>query len=261
MEHLDLVRQQFGANAANYATSPVHAKGASLDLLVTALDVDPGWRALDVATAAGHTAFALAPHLAEVVASDVTPEMLEVARDQAAERGLTNVTFETADAESLPFGDASFDVVTCRIAPHHFPNPDRFVAEAARVLRPGGRFGLVDNVVPDDAVAADFANDWERRRDPSHLRCLSVDEWLGLATDAGFAIVHSELVAKRMVFTTWVDNMNVAPDLRLQLLGELEDAPDSAREFLRPELGDRGDQESAVFHLTECVIVGELPGG
>lgn len=255
MEHLDLVRQQFGANAANYASSPVHAKGASLTRLVEALRPEPGWRALDIATAAGHTAFALAPHVAEVVASDITPEMLAVARDGATERALANIRFEQADAEALPFDDGSFDTVTCRIAPHHFARPEAFVAEAARVLRPGGLFGLVDNVVPDDTVAADFANRWEQRRDPSHVRCLSLDEWLGLVTGAGLEVRHAELLAKRMVFSTWADNMAVAPALRAELLRELETAPEPAADFLRPELGSPGDQAAAAFYLTECVLI------
>lgn len=250
------MRRQFGANAANYATSPVHAKGASLQRLVTALEPEAQWRVLDIATAAGHTAFAIAPAVAEVVASDLTPEMLTVARQGATDRGLTNVRFELADAESLPFEDASFDAVTCRIAPHHFPAPARFVAEAARVLQPGGAFGLVDNVVPDDVEVATFANDWERRRDPSHLRALSVDEWLELMLAAGFTIRHSELMAKRMVFSTWVDNMDVAPEVRASLLADLETAPEPVTAFLRPELGATGDQDAAAFFLTECLIVG-----
>ncbi len=164
--------------------------------------------------------------------------------------------FETADAEALPFPDETFDAVTCRIAPHHFAHPERFVSEVARVIRPGGVFGLVDNVVPDDRTAADFANRWEKRRDPSHLRCLSVDEWLNLVVTSGFEVRHSELMAKRMVFSTWADNMNVAPDLRTELLAELESAPEAARQFLRPDLGDAGNQAEAVFHLTECIVVG-----
>ncbi|MDH3684249.1 MAG: methyltransferase domain-containing protein [Acidimicrobiia bacterium] len=255
MDHLDLVRRQFGANATNYATSPVHAKGASLARLVDELHPDPDWRVLDIATAAGHTAFAVAPHVNEVIATDVTPEMLAVARTGAAERALTNITFEPADAEALPFDAASFDAATCRIAPHHFPRPPRFVAEVARVLRSGGVFGLVDNVVPDDLVAARFANDWEQRRDPSHVRCLSLDEWLALLTASGLAIRHAELLAKRMAFVAWVDNMDVAPELRADLLHALETAPQPATEFLRPELGAPGDQDAAAFHLTECIVV------
>lgn len=251
----DLVRKQFGANAANYATSSVHAKGASLARLIELIDFNADWRSLDIATAAGHVAMACAERVRQAVGSDITPEMLDVARQQAVDRGIDNVSFELADAEALPFDDGSFDLATCRIAPHHFANPDRFVAESARILGAGGVFGLVDNVVPDDADVAAFANDWERKRDPSHLRCLSVNEWLDLLDDNGFVVTHSELMAKRMGFTMWCDNMSVAAPLRAELLRELAEAPPAVREFLRPELTSVEDQASAAFHLTECVII------
>ncbi len=133
-----LVQSQFGPNAAKYATSRVHAKGASLARLVELVQPQAEWVALDIATAAGHTAFVFAPHVARVTATDITPEMLEVAAKLAAEKGIDNVDFEPADAEDLPFADASFDLVTCRIAPHHFPHVDRFVAESFRVLSRAG---------------------------------------------------------------------------------------------------------------------------
>ena len=253
------VRRQFGANAANYATSVVHARGSSLQRLVELLEPRPDWRVLDIATAAGHTAFALAPHVAEAVASDLVPEMLEVARAGAAERGLSNVTFELADAEALPFEDASFDAVTCRIAPHHFEHPDRFVAEVARVLRPGGVFGLVDNMV--DARASRFVNDWERKRDPSHVQALSVETWAGLLEAAGLPVVAAETMAKRMEFVAWADNMAVPEAVRAELLAELAHAPEAARAYLRPELGDPGDQSAAAFHLTEGILVARRPPG
>ena len=252
-----LVRRQFGPNAANYATSQVHAAGSSLQRLVELLAPRPDWRALDIATAAGHTAFALAPHVAEVVASDLLEEMLAVARDQAAERGLDNVRFESADAEALPFPDATFDVVTCRIAPHHFPRPGRFVAEVARVLKPGGRFGLVDNMVTAEASA--FVNGFEKRRDPSHVRALSMEEWLELIAGAGLAVETVEALRKRMVFTTWADNMSVPGVIRSELLTDLEQAPPAAVDYLEPELGEPGDQDAAAFHLTEGIVVAAAP--
>lgn len=259
MTNIDLVRKQFGANAANYATSTVHAKGASLTRLVETVEPQPGWAALDIATAAGHTAFAFAPLVASVVASDVTVEMLDVARAEARERNVANISFELADAHELPFEDERFDLVTCRIAAHHFPEPARFVDEVVRVLTPKGRFGLVDNVVPDDRLVADFANRWEAERDPSHLRCLSLNEWLEMIVAAGLEINHSELLAKRMGFQAWADNMDVDPALRIKLLDDLASAPAAAVDFLRPELGEPVDSSSAVFHLTECVIVASKP--
>ena len=144
-----LVQQQFGAHAAAYATSTVHAKGASLGRLVELVQPKPSWHALDVATGAGHTAAAFAPHVARVVASDLTPEMLQEAAKLAKAKGFANMETAPADAEALPFDDASFDLVTCRIAPHHFPDVPTFVAEVWRTLKGGGTFALVDNIAPD----------------------------------------------------------------------------------------------------------------
>ena len=135
-----LVQHQFGANAANYSTSAVHAKGASLARLVNLVKPGKDWIVLDIATGAGHTAAAFAPHVAKVIASDLTPEMLEEAHKLAKAKGLANMETATADAEQLPFGDRSFDLVTCRIAPHHFPDVAAFVAESWRVLKSGGIF-------------------------------------------------------------------------------------------------------------------------
>ena len=114
------VQEQFGTHAVAYATSKVHAKGASLARLVELTQPRSDWHVLDVATAAGHTAFAFAPHVAQVVATDLTLQMLTLARGIAQERTMTNVRFGVADAEALPFDDDAFDLVTCRIAPITF---------------------------------------------------------------------------------------------------------------------------------------------
>lgn len=248
----DLNRTQFGANASNYATSPVHAKGASLARMVELVAPQSDWNALDVASAAGHTAFTFAPHVASVVATDLTPEMVALAAERAGELGLSNVTTQLADAEALPFDDATFDLVTCRIAPHHFPAPNTFITEAARVLRPGGIFAMVDNIVPNDEVVAQTYNDWERRRDPSHIKALSMERWASLCTDAGMTISHAETAPKRMGFQFWVDNMSVPESERPGLLHDLFHASDDARAFLAPS-GDAMD--NAEFVLTEGLIV------
>ena len=132
----------------------------------------PDWQVLDVATGAGHTALAFAPLVERVVASDITDEMLAQAAKLAAARGLTNVETAHAEAGELPFADASFDLVTCRLAAHHFPDPAAFVAAAWRVLKPGGTFALVDNVGPDAArmPAGDARRDPRCRHALQHLR-------------------------------------------------------------------------------------------
>src|ERR1700732_5491277 len=132
-----LVQEQFGATAAHYLTSKPHAKGKSLERLVELAKSQPAWRVLDVATGAGHTAYAFAPHVARVWATDITEEMLALVRDEIEKRKLTNVRIAYAKAESLPFEDESFDLVTCRIAPHHFDSIAAFLGEARRVLQCG----------------------------------------------------------------------------------------------------------------------------
>ncbi|NHZ72785.1 MAG: methyltransferase domain-containing protein [Aquificales bacterium] len=258
------VQDIFGASADAYVTSPVHAKGASLDRLVDLLAPQSDWHMLDVATGGGHTAFKLAPTVAHVIATDITPEMLANTAKGAAERGLANVVTETADAQNLPFPDAQFDVVTCRIAAHHFGDNGRFLSECARVLKPGGMMALVDNVVPGSRLrgkkaklqreAGKYVNAFEKLRDPSHNRALSVYEWLDLFVTAGFSDIHQEIHRKKMDFDSWTDRMHVMPEDRIRLKAMLLQAPTAVADFLTPQTtGDR-----IAFHLTEAIIVGRL---
>lgn len=217
MDTKQLVQQQFGATAASYATSKVHAQGASLARLVELVQPQTDWQVLDIATAAGHTAFIFAPHVAHVIASDITPEMLTVAKEQAAKKGITNTTTQLADAEELPFTDGSFDLVMCRIAPHHFPHIDRFLAESARVLKTGGTLAVVDNITPDDPQAADYVDAIERLRDPSHVHCLSLTEWRTAFDQAGIRMVGEEVADKAMEFIDRAWRMKISNEVEMQL--------------------------------------------
>jgi ubiquinone/menaquinone biosynthesis C-methylase UbiE len=262
----ELVQQQFGANAAAYLTSTVHAKGASLARLVELVGPRKDWIALDVATGAGHTAAVFAPHVAKVVASDLTPQMLDQVRKLATEKGLGNTETAIADAEALPFPDASFDLVTCRIAPHHFPSIEAFLREVHRVLKPGGTFALVDNVSPDAETTPGFSgselkdagaayNAFEKLRDPSHGRALDTAEWLSLMSKVGLTLVHREHAPKGMDFQSWVKTMNVPADTVPRLAAMLDGASPALTAFLKPtnEGGKRG------FTLDELIAIARRP--
>lgn len=197
-----LVQEQFGKTAAHYLTSKPHAKGKSLERLVELTAPGKDWHVLDIATGGGHVAYTFAPHVARVWATDITQEMLDQVKDEAARRGLANVRTTYAKAEALPFEDASFDLVTCRIAPHHFDSIPQFLAEVARVLKPGGTFALVDNVVPAGSVG-DYVNAFERLRDPSHLRAWTMQEWRDALKQAGLEAGHEEQIYKTMEFKSW----------------------------------------------------------
>ncbi|HYX48124.1 MAG TPA: class I SAM-dependent methyltransferase, partial [Ktedonobacteraceae bacterium] len=131
------VQHYFSRTAENYIASFSHRAGDDLQRLIELGEWTPQLTALDIATGGGHTALAIAPYVAQVTVTDLTPRMLEKAREFLLAQGITNAYFQMADAEQLPFSPASFDRVTCRIAPHHFPDLSKFVLEVARVLKPG----------------------------------------------------------------------------------------------------------------------------
>lgn len=126
-------------------------------------------RALDAGTGAGALALALAPSVAEVTGVDVEPELLARARERAP----ANASFVEGDATALPFPDALFDLAGTMRTLHHVRRPELVVAELARVVRPGGRVLVVDQLGPADPLEALAVDRFERARDPDHARLLS----------------------------------------------------------------------------------------
>ena len=239
MQPTSSAQQQFGRVAAAYVTSKGHAEGEDLERIVTLAEATATDEVLDIATGGGHTALALARVAGAVTATDLTAEMLAAAEAHLHGAGVANVRFELADAQALPFPDAAFDLVTCRIAPHHFPQPDRFVREARRVLRPGGRFLLEDSIVPAGEAGA-FLNRVERLRDPSHVRSLTLDEWWGLLLEAGFAVRHIETFRKRHELEDWMSRMQTPPDAQAEVRAALAAAPPIIRRAFGIELDAAG---------------------
>ena len=259
-----LAQQRFGRAAADYATSEVHAKGASLSRLVELTEPKSHWRVLDVGTGAGHAALAFAPLVAKVTATDITEEMLAETRKLARARGLTNVKTLPAKAEDLPHPDTSFDLVVCRLAAHHFDDVKGFAAEAYRVLIPGGLVGIVDTIVADEAVfrqetpemqrmlAADFEA-FKKLADPSHRRCLGLIEWESVLSGAGFDILHRECLNKEMAFGPWADRMRASNAKRARLREMLLAEP------LRSFVAARDTGSAPDFTLKEGIILGRRP--
>jgi len=205
MEKKEQVKEFFARYAADYQASVSHKSGKDLEEFVRAVRPRGHEKLLDVATATGHTAYAFAPHVAEVVGLDLTPAMEAQFLAQGRERNLTNARFVVGDAEHIPFGDASFDIVTCRRAAHHFPDVPQAVAEMARVLRPGGKLGIVDMVAPEDPAAAQLMNQMEIARDGSHARALSAAEWRVTAAAAGLNVQQADVLGEDIPFAQWLN--------------------------------------------------------
>ena len=174
--------------AEAYRTSAIHASGEDLDLTVEWCEPAPGVTVLDVATGGGHVARALRERGATVVTVDPAPGM----------RADT-----TAPAEDLPFADASFDAVVCRLAAHHFADVRTAVQEMARVA--ASRVVICDNTFV--SVASEEA---DRLRDPSHVRNYSVAEWRGFFELAGLEQAEERFLERPLEIEPWLARVGCA---------------------------------------------------
>lgn len=200
-------QRMFGPRAAVYASSPVHVRDDSLDIIqrmASQFDSRQYQWAADLGTGAGFTAFAMADYSHMVVATDPTEPMLEQARRLGRERGLTNLAFTRNVAEALPFADGSLDLVTSRVAGHHFADLERALDEVRRVLKAGGVLLMADSVAPEDDAVARWMNDVELRRDFSHVKNRKVSELGAMLAARGMDLAQKEITRVHLQFNDWV---------------------------------------------------------
>jgi ubiquinone/menaquinone biosynthesis C-methylase UbiE len=249
MDSKKLSQQRFGQFAQGYVSSKTHARGGELDTLVEIAQPASDWQILDVATGGGHTALRFAPHVAHVIASDLTQEMLNSAEAFITAAGITNVSYELADAENLPFPDQQFDLVTCRIAPHHFPDVLAFVQQAVRVLKSGGMLLVQDQMVSEDPEVALVSETFERLRDPSHHRAYSQADWISMFKQAELEVIHTETITKRHQFESWAALQACSAETIAELRSLLREASDAAKNWMKPENWDTPEATFINHHL------------
>jgi ubiquinone/menaquinone biosynthesis C-methylase UbiE len=183
--HDATIADQFTRQAVQFAAAPALHNQAALDLLVEAARPEPGDITLDVACGPGTVVAAFAARVRRAEGLDATEAMLDEARKLAARDGLSNVGWHRGSVYELPFADATFDVVSCRFAFHHFEQPACAFAEMVRVARQGARIVLCDAVASDDPAKAAAFNAMERRRDPSTVEFRTLAFLRGLFAEVG----------------------------------------------------------------------------
>jgi ubiquinone/menaquinone biosynthesis C-methylase UbiE len=251
-----LNQERYAAAAANYVSSSVHATGMGLPRLLELAETQADWLVLDVATGGGHTALHFAPLAGQVIASDFTETMLRGAKEFIEGKGHENVLFSGADAEVLPFAANSFNLITCRVAAHHFPHIAAFMGEAFRVLKPNGILLVHDHVVSNNKKVANYVNAYEKLRDPAHARALPEYEWKSMFTNTGFAIEVNEQFTIEHEVLPWAKRQHCSDETIEQLQIMLLRAPQKVMEWMTPR--DAGTQ-FAYYTDHHIILKGRKP--
>ena len=254
MQHNDVIRESFTTQAVAFASNPWVTDEERIRRLAAAARLKGDERVLDIATGPGYIAEAFAGAAREVVGVDLTEAMLAIGKERTKERGVTNVTFRAADAQNLPFENAAFDVVVCRLALHHLMEPLQVLREMARVCRDGGTVLVEDIYASEHPDRAAFQDRWEILRDPSHVRTLALSELLllfrGVGLETDFVTTADDLTPE---VERWLATTKAPPERAAEVRRLLEE------DRLHDLSGTRPFQDATgrlYFHARTAILAG-----
>lgn len=195
---------------SNYASSEVHKQGPSLFKLLELARANPNDTCLDIGTGTGHTAAALAKTAKYVYGLDPSVGMRQAATELYS--GISNLEFVDGTSENTNYPNNHFDIVTARHTLHHHPSMPKTLTEIKRVLKPGGRLIIVDEITPNSEL-----NDWyhelEITRDPTHIRSYYLSEWQEFINSAGLKwIVGDAKTSYQLDIEKWIMRMKPSPE-------------------------------------------------
>ena len=248
MKKDELYKEFFGAHADEYAKSSSHAKGDDLFQFVELMKPEMDQKCADMATGTGFTAIEFAKRCNKVYAIDGTRHMLEKAEKLALENNLKNVEFVESSVETTPLKDESVDMVTCRRAAHHFHDKNRFLKEANRILKKGGKIGIVD-MIRNEEDGRDIRNRLEIIRDPSHFYAPTASQWKEFLADNGFKIFREIIMAEPYTYEKWLYPVKIGGKEDLEAMKLIAGESDI-------DLNNAGlDREKMSFEKKRIIIV------
>ncbi|MGR6035704.1 MAG: class I SAM-dependent methyltransferase [Candidatus Nitrosoglobus sp.] len=185
--HKQTIIAQFSQQAVPFAELPGHSQ--SIQMLIEMSGVSSTDTVLDVACGPGLVACEFAPYAKHVTGIDITPRMIEQAKERQQEKSLNNLTWQVGDVLPLPFPDSQFSIVLTRYTFHHFLNPKAVLSEMVRVCKPGGKIMIAD--VVQSPEKADAYDQLEKLRDPSHVHALTFAEMASIIAASGIANIKT----------------------------------------------------------------------
>jgi ubiquinone/menaquinone biosynthesis C-methylase UbiE len=209
------IRDQFNQCAHHYLASSPMADQALLSLIVRLAGPGPADHVLDVACGAGFLVREFARYAERAAGIDLSAAMLHEAEKASLALGLTNTAFQLSDGESLPFGDATFDIVSCKLALHYFPHPGQAIGEMRRVARKGARIVLVDRVSSENRDEQAYHNRIEKLRTPSKVRVYSTSEIVVMLANQGMSIDHVQQYEQYQDVDEWLATTGASEQNRL----------------------------------------------
>ncbi|SCU99865.1 LAME_0G06018g1_1 [Lachancea meyersii CBS 8951] len=221
MNKSDYSACHYGERANDYVSSKVHSEGPDLAAIERQVVARKFGRVLDIGCGGGHVSYCVAPHVGEVVACDVTQQMLTSVSQEAKNRGLSNVSTVQSPAEKLPFADGEFDAVFCRFTTHHWSDAVAGLREAKRVLAPSGLAIFIDVTAPVSPLYDSWLQTLELLRDVCHCRDFSVAEWATLLAGAGFALREASTHRLPLEFQSWIARTKT-PEERVAAIRSLQ---------------------------------------
>ena len=261
--HLDKVRERFTATAEVFSQNVRVTRKAEAERLseraTEGLALQGEALAIDLACGPGTFTRPLAARVGRAIGADLTPAMVEKARAEAARDGIANIEFVCSDVYALPFAAGAAHIVTCGYAFHHMTDPERALAEMARVTRPGGRVAIIDIIVPE-GFDPRHQNAIERERDPSHTDTLTVARFFELFHDAGLRVRSADVHENFHDFDYWMRNAGSAPgdDIYSRTRRLMEKFMIGDVSGFRPRVSGK-DGAGLEFTHTVLLIVGEKP--
>ncbi|NCG35204.1 MAG: methyltransferase domain-containing protein [Dehalococcoidales bacterium] len=205
MSNIFSTQDQFNNNAEHYVNSFTHSSGESLIQIKNWVSkLENINTAIDLATGPGFTAFEISKLSKHVIATDISIKMLDQAKKIASERNITNIDFEEIDAMNISYKDNFFDLVSCRTAPHHFININKFLSEVKRILKNQGYFILADTSTSINEEPRTWQQKVEKIRDKTHIESLDIHSWARKIESYGFNIIDKTVTQVPMTFNKWV---------------------------------------------------------
>jgi ubiquinone/menaquinone biosynthesis C-methylase UbiE len=203
-QQMDRVRERFTRTAAAFSDFALSNRAGEAERLAEMTSPTGEELALDLACGPGTLARIFAKRVKRILGLDLTPALLGRARKEAADERLTNFFAVCGDGLKMPFRGGSLNLIVTSYSVHHLSDASAATREVARVLRRGGKFGLLDMVVPENQAHAEKNNAIERARDVSHTRTLPCSEFESLFVRCGFRIIAKDTAKRTRSFDDWM---------------------------------------------------------